>query len=316
MRKSILILSTLAIALSLQAQEQGKPVVLISGNGNISINSAGQGIGGVNGGVGWAAGSSKSSVNKHDQTMEMAQDFLRDCPAVELTLSHDAEPDYFVLLNREGQATMFGEMGQSQVMVLNRRKAVLFAVGKKAKVSTAVKTACNAIAADWQANGRLPTTVVPVAAAVPSAAPATSPAIAPAVVPLSEANTVAIVVRTTAAAELRCKPETIASIQSDINAYVTSKGMTLGTIATSRTSLVIIVDRPVAKWIEFVVQGRDSAGSVLWSDKVSEGAWSTSSSGSKSLLNNLDKVHKVIDARMQSVSPKQDSAAARQATNP
>lgn len=99
--------------------------------------------------------------------MEMAQDFLRDCPGVELTLAQNVQPDYFVALNREGQATMFGEMGQSQIMVLNRRKAVLFVASKKARVSTAVKSACNAIMADWQANGQL---------ALDTPAPLTAPA--------------------------------------------------------------------------------------------------------------------------------------------
>jgi hypothetical protein len=110
MWKAVLLVSMLALTLGLHAQERGKPVVLITGNANISINSTGQGVGGANGGVGWATGSSKSSVNNHDQTMEMAQDFLRDCPGVELTLAQDVPPDYFVALNREGQATMFGEM--------------------------------------------------------------------------------------------------------------------------------------------------------------------------------------------------------------
>ena len=43
-----------------------KPVVLISGSGNLSIDSNNTG-----------AGLTQTTVSKHDQTMEMAQDFLQ-----------------------------------------------------------------------------------------------------------------------------------------------------------------------------------------------------------------------------------------------
>jgi hypothetical protein len=39
-------------------------------------------------------------------------------------------------------------------MALNRRKTILF-VAKKGTVKNAVRSACNAMMADWQANGRL-----------------------------------------------------------------------------------------------------------------------------------------------------------------
>ena len=285
-----------------------KPVILISGSGNVRINSNGQGVGGIHEGVGWAAGTRETTINQHDQTMEMAGDFSKFCPAVELTLSPAAQPDYFVFLNREGQPTVFGELGQSQIMVLNKRKSIIFEVGKKPTVKNAVKSACNAIAADWQANGLIavnaPASVAPITPSNSAllAAPVTSQTALQATsvrAPQPKLGTVAIVMHTTAAAEKYCKPETIASILSDTNAYVLSKGLILGTAATSKTTLVLIVDRPVMKWIEITVQGRDGSGNVLWSETVSEGAWAASTHlGTKGMLKTLEKVHQVIEARL------------------
>lgn len=304
--KSIRLLVFLGLSLSPTCFSQSKPVVLISGNGNLSINSSGQAVGGIAGGVAVGGGTKQTTVNKHDQTIEMAGDFLDFCSAVELTLLQSDQPDYYVFLNREGQPTMFGELGQSQVMVLNRRKSVVFVVGKKATVKNAVRSACNAIVADWQANGRI---VVddPLSSAVsnpsspPVAAVPTQQAAPIASVPSPQIklDTVAIVIHTTAAAEKYCKPQTITSVMADTNAYVTSKGVVLGTVATSKASLTLIIDRPKMKWIEITVQGRDGSGNLLWNEKVSEGAWAAEGhTGTQGMLNTLEKVHQVIDAHL------------------
>jgi hypothetical protein len=71
MWKAVQLVSVLAMTFCLHAQDQGKPVVPIAGNGNISINAIAQGIGGVNGGVGWTAGSSKATVNKREFSASM-----------------------------------------------------------------------------------------------------------------------------------------------------------------------------------------------------------------------------------------------------
>ncbi len=306
--KCVLSLTLLGLIFGSFSFSQTKPTILISGNGNLSINSSGQGVAGVGGGVGLAAGSRQTTVNKHDQTIEMAGDFLNFCPAVELTLSQNEQPDYFVFLNREGQPTPFGEIGQSQLMVLNRRKSVVFVVAKKATVKNAVKSACNAITADWQANGRLaldaPASAIPIAphdSALPTATASSAPPqpatqAAPALPQQPKLDTVAIVLHTTASAEKYCKPETIASILSDTNAYVTSKGLILGSAATSKTILVLIVDRPLSKWVEITVQGRDGSGNVLWGEKVSDSGWGHL--GTQGMLNTLEKVHQIIDARL------------------
>lgn len=85
--KCVLSLVLLSLIFDSFSFSQTRPIILISGNGNLSINSSGQGVAGVAGGVGLAAGSRQTTVNKHNQTMEMAGDFLNFCPAIELTLS-------------------------------------------------------------------------------------------------------------------------------------------------------------------------------------------------------------------------------------
>lgn len=303
--KRTLSLVALGLSLAVRCFSQSKPIILISGNGNISINSSGEAVAGVSGGVAVGGAAKQTTVNKHDQTIEMAGDFLNFCPAVELTLLLSDQPDYYVFLNREGQPTVFGELGQSQIMVLNRRKSVVFVAGKKATVKNAVRSACNAIIADWQANGRLAVDT-PTGSAAPSlpsplAEPPQQQAAPIASVPSPQAklDTVAIVIHTTAAAEKYCKPQTITSVMADTNAYVISKGVVLGTVATSKTSLTLIIDRPTMKWIEITVQGRDGSGNLLWSEKVSEGAWAAQGhTGTQGMLNTLAKVHQVIDAHL------------------
>jgi hypothetical protein len=102
--------------------------------------------------------------------------------------------------------------------------------------------------------------------------------------------------RTTARGDRTFKAKTVPSIQSDLISYLTAKGFTLGTIETSSTVLILIVDRPISKWIEITIEGQ-AAGKILWSEKISDGGWGHL--GDTALVNILDKVHKIIDARLQ-----------------
>jgi hypothetical protein len=78
---------------------------------------------------------------------------------------------------------------------------------------------------------------------------------------------------------------------------------------------VLVVDRPITKWIEITIQSRDNAGNVLWSEKASD-RWSPSGTGG--LLNVLDKTHQIIDAKLQfqqepaSVTPRSQPTAREQ----
>ena len=286
----LLFVSTFAIA----QNKAVKPVILIRGDGNVTVASDGSVVAGSS----WAVGTNHTRVSKHDQTMEMAQDFLQFCPEFEATLDRASAPDYFVALNGEGGAY---NIGQSQIMVLNRHKVVIF-VAKKGTVKNAVKSTCNAIAADWQANGRLtaagpPAVPAPVAAeaqAVPGAEPASHAA--PASSPPAKPTTVALVLRATARAQQVCKPKTLADVESDTVAYLTAKGVALGTIVDSAYTLNLVVDRPMTKWIKITIHDRDSNGNVLWSEVVSDGG--TMHRGTKGTLNALDKLHKIIDTKL------------------
>jgi len=306
---------TLLVVLTLLAGVSGaqtKPVVLIIGNGNISVLSTGQAGGGVVGGAVVGGSARQSTINKHDQTMEMAQDFLQSCPSIEVTLDGNATADYIVQLNREGAPTMFGEVGKSQIMVLNAHKNPIFA-GKKATVKNAVKSACNSVTADWQAHGRIQAPPPPTQQTqpMPERQPAleTQPAaVAPSQV-VADTSDIAVVMQTTAKADKYCEPETIGSVLSDTISYLTSKGFKIGPAASARNTLMLVVDRPISKWLEITVQERDTSGTVLWSEKVSDGGWGHL--GTAGTLNTLEKVHRIIDTRF--ASDRNVSAANKQA---
>ncbi len=199
-------------------------------------------------------------------------------------------------LNREGKPTIFGELGKSQIMVLNAKRSPIF-VSKKATVKNAVKSACNSVASDWQAHGRVLQAQQPTPQQQPQSTDQQPLIPASDDQPTVEAD-VALVMRTTAKADKYCKPETIASVLSDTTSYLTAKGLRVGPAATAKTTLTLVVDRPVSKWLEITVQGRDSSGNLMWSDKVSDGGWGHL--GTAGTLNTLEKVHKIIDTRLAS----------------
>jgi len=217
--------------------------------------------------------------------MEMAQNLLQSCSGVEVTLDRTAQPDYYLLLNREGGAY---NIGQSQVMALNRRKTVLL-VAKKGTVKNAVKSACNAMMADWQTNGRIavadPRPIDVSVAGSDHALPAAA-----------KGKTVALNLQTTAAAQKRCKPQTIADVMNDTVAYLTAKGVAMGTAQSSAYTLTLIIDRPMSKWIQITMQARDEAENLLWSETVSDGGWAHA--GTTGTLNALTRVHEIIDAKL------------------
>ena len=262
------------------ADKAARPVVLIWGEGNLTITSTGTAIAGS----GWATGVGQGTVSKHNQTMEMAQNLLQSCPNVEVTLDRAVVSDYYLLLNREGGAY---NIGQSQIMALNRRKTVLF-VAKKGTVKNAVKSACNAMMADWQTNGRLA-----IAEPGPTVAPVASDHAA---LTGAKGTTVAVSLQTTAAAQKRCKLQTIADVMNDTVTYLTAKGVAIGTAGNSAYTLTLIIDRPVSKWIQITMQARDEGDKLLWSETVSDGGWTHA--GTTGTLNTLNRLHEIIDAKL------------------
>lgn len=285
--KRIITMFVVLASIAVTSAAQTKPVVLIQGNGNISVQSTGQAGAGVVGGAVVGGSAKQSTINKHDQTMEMAQDFLQSCSSIEITVDGSATVDYIVELNREGAPTMFGELGKSQIMVLNARKSPIF-VGKKATVKNAVKSACNAVMADWQANGRIQQPQ-------PRKESAPEPEKQPTASIPGEAE-IAVVMQTTAKADKYCKPETISSVLSDTISYLTSKGFKIGPAVAAKATLTLVVDRPVTKWLEITVQGRDRSGNVLWSQKAADAGWGHL--GTTGTLKTLEKVHQIMDAHL------------------
>ena len=130
---SALLVFSAAVGFS-QTQSKG-PTVFINGNGAISTSSK--------------SGSDSVTVAtppdlKHDQTIQMAQELLKRCPQVSLTLERTVGlADYELLLHRQGTAA-------SQFMIVRGSdKAIVFA-NEKLSVASAMRASCKAILADWR----------------------------------------------------------------------------------------------------------------------------------------------------------------------
>ncbi len=275
-----------------------KPVVFISGSGNISVATDGVGSAGRVENQAVVGGSSThGTISKHDQTMEMANILLKSCPGIEVTLDEKAQADYTVALNREGQPTMFGEMGKSEVMVVNAKHSPIF-VSKTQTVKNAVKQACSVVLADWQANGRLalPEPVKPVELEPANPPNKDNPAKAEAPAAVTHEYDVAVVIHTTERARERCKPETISALVADMPAYLQSKGYVVGPAGKAEVVVTITIDRPMSKWVELSIHVETAAGKALLDEKVSDGGWGHL--GTKGLENTLTQVHKLLDEKL------------------
>jgi hypothetical protein len=273
---------SLLLGTAIRGQKQERPKVFIVGTGNLSIASGSVGAAGLTGDSAIVGGSSgRSAVNHHDQTMEMATVMLDSCPGVEVTLDGKNRADYTVSLNREGQPTVFGELGKSQVMVLNARLTPIF-VSKTQTVKNAVKQACNAVLSDWQAFGKLDLDGHVTSVSATNA--------------VAEYD-VALVVHPTARAVRYCKPETVSAISADFLEYFKVREYALGTSDKAEIILDVTIDRPISKWVELTVSAKTASGETLFSEKLSGGG-STDANGTAALRNTLDKAHKLMDQKL------------------
>ncbi len=172
------LLILLAIAVSANCQD--KPRVFVQGKGSENVSSKGSGGGGSH----WGAWGSKSTIDSHDESMEVTKDLQKECSGVTVTIN-DTNADYIVMMNRESKQNRGLLRSNSQVQVANKAGDIL---GSNAThtVGHAAKDACSLILADWQAHGRLN---IPQQAAAPVAQPAlqqaaqtsTTPQLVPAV---------------------------------------------------------------------------------------------------------------------------------------
>jgi hypothetical protein len=160
--RTLVLAGALAIATAAFGQ-QAKPRVYINGTGNVDVQTNA----GVVVGSGWAVGSSHSTVGAHNQTMELAKDFPKQCPDVTVTLNA-ADADYTLSMNHEAFHGLIHK--NNQIMVANRRGDLVFSNTTRA-VSHSVNDSCAAILADWKANGRIEMPAAP----APPAAPPTLP---------------------------------------------------------------------------------------------------------------------------------------------
>jgi hypothetical protein len=161
------------LAFALCANAQDKPRVYVQGKGSQDVNSDGAAAGGHH----WATWGSRSTIDSHDESMEITKDLQKDCSSVVVTLNQ-ANADYTVLLNRESKKNRGLLRSNSQLEVANRAGDIL-GTNATHTVGNAAKDACQMIAADWATHGRM--AAAPASAPSPSAAPvqAVTPAVTP-----------------------------------------------------------------------------------------------------------------------------------------
>lgn len=175
--KPLPLLFVLAVAVAANAQE--KPRVFVQGKGSENVSSNGSGAGGHH----WAAWGSKSTIDSHDESMEVTKDLQKNCDGVTVTIN-ESNADYIVMMNRESKQNRGLLRTNSQIQVANKAGDVL-GTNATRTVGNAAKDACTLIVADWQAHGRI-NVPTPAAAPAPQAAtvqPAVQTSAVPQVVP-------------------------------------------------------------------------------------------------------------------------------------
>jgi hypothetical protein len=181
--KKLLLLALFAFTLS--ANAQNKPRVFVQGKGSENVSSNGSGGGGRH----WGAWGSKSTIDAHDESMEVTKDFQKDCPAVIVSINQ-ANADYIVMMNRESKQNRGLLRSNSQIQVANKAGDVI-GTNATRTVGNAAKDACNLIVSDWQTHGRLNAQGTP-------SAPIAQPAVLPAVQTTPKAEVVPVALSTSA----------------------------------------------------------------------------------------------------------------------
>jgi hypothetical protein len=143
--KSCALLCVIAIGISARAQD--KPRVFVQGKGSEDVSSTGSGGGGQH----WAAWGSKSTIDSHDESMEVTKDLQKDCSGATITINQ-ANADYIVMMNRESKKNRGLLRTNSQIQVANKAGDVI-GTNATRTVGNAAKDACNLILVDWQAHG-------------------------------------------------------------------------------------------------------------------------------------------------------------------
>jgi hypothetical protein len=150
---------------------QDKPRVFVQGKGSQDVNTDGAAAGGRH----WATFGSRSTIDAHDESMEVTKDLQKDCSGVVVSLNQ-SNADYTVLMNRESKKNRGLLRSNSQVEVANRAGDIL-GTSSTHTVGNAAKDACQLIVSDWQAHGRIAGTPAPAASTAPmqNVVPAVAP---------------------------------------------------------------------------------------------------------------------------------------------
>ena len=164
-------LTIFVFACVLVASAQDKPRVFVQGKGSENVSSNGSGGGGRH----WGAWGSKSTIDSHDESMEVTKDMQKNCSSVIVTLNQ-ANADYTVIMNRESKQNRGLLRSNSQIQVANRDGDIL-GTSATHTVGNAAKDACELIMSDWQTHGRVATTTMATAPA--QSAKTVAPAVTP-----------------------------------------------------------------------------------------------------------------------------------------
>jgi hypothetical protein len=166
-------LTIFVFACVLIASAQDKPRVFVQGKGSENVSSNGSGGGGRH----FGAWGSKSTIDSHDESMEVTKDMQKNCSSVIVTLNQ-ANADYTVIMNRESKQNRGLLRSNSQIQVANKSGDIL-GTSATHTVGNAAKDACELITSDWQTHGRMNDA----SAAVPATSAAVAQPVAPAVTP-------------------------------------------------------------------------------------------------------------------------------------
>jgi hypothetical protein len=151
MKKQLVCLTFLTVSsVVLCAQAPEKPRVFVQGKGSQDVTSSGSETGGKH----WGAWGSRSTMDAHDEGMEVTKNLQKDCTGVIVTLNQ-SNADYTVMLNRESKKNRGLLRSNSQVQVANHDGDIL-GTSATHTVGNASKDACQLITSDWQAHGRAP----------------------------------------------------------------------------------------------------------------------------------------------------------------
>ena len=155
------------------ANAQDKPRIFVQGKGSENVSSNGSGGGGRH----WGAWGSKSTIDSHDESMEVTKDLQKNCSGAIVTLNQ-SNADYTVILNRESKQNRGLLRSNSQVQVANREGDIL-GTSATHTVGNAAKDACELIMSDWQTHGRVNAATASVPAATAMLAQPVAPAVTP-----------------------------------------------------------------------------------------------------------------------------------------